>query len=321
MAALHGSSRDANAALSWESDVSLLTNPLIVRQMALVVGGGGAIMATLLSFIFAATGEWEAIPPILAVAALVTVGLAVLMLTVTLVVFGGRIRVRYHVDRDGVTWETIDRRALRANRLAILAGILGRSPGVAGAGMLAQARSIEFVAWDDVHAADVDARRRSVTLRDAWRPVMLIVADAASFEALRDRVAAHLAKRPPTARRRSPLVPALARTLFIFLAHAPLFTLSTWAWYDFDLFLPIFSLAFALATAWLIPLFGYVMLPALALLAVQVLAAGPLSGAFRPDPDELALLTLTLAGLVSLAIFAWRAVRGRVLPPLLAGQE
>jgi hypothetical protein len=321
MAVRSGTPRDANDATSWETDVSLFTNPLIVRQLALVVVGAGAVMALLLSFIFAATGEWDAIVPILEVAVVVTLGLAALMFLVALVVFGGRLRVRYRVDPAGVTWETIDRRAKRANRLAILAGILGRNPGVVGAGMLAQARSVEFVAWDDVRAAQVDVRRRTLTLRDAWRPLMLVVCDEASFEPLRARVAALIAARPATARRRSPLVPALARTLLIFLAHAPLFALASWSWYDLDLFLPIFSLAFALATAWLIPLFGYVMLPAVLLLAAQLLWAGPFSGAFRPDPDEVVLLTLALSGLAALAVFAWRAVRGRVLPPLLAGQE
>ena len=309
----------ARDTLTWETDVSLLTTPLIVRQMLGVAVGGGAVMALLMTFIFATTGEWDAIAPILTVAAFVTLGVALLMFVVTIVFFGGRLRVRYAVDRDGVTSETIDRRARRANRLALVVGLLGRNPSVAGAGLLAQARSVEFVAWDDVRAATIDPRRRTITLRDAWRPVMLIACDPASFEPLRARVAAWLAAHPPTARRRSPIVPALGRTAFIFLAHAPLFALSSWAWYDLDLFLPIFSLAFALATAWLIPLFGYVMLPALALLAAQVLWAGPLSGSFYADPEEIALLALTLAGLAALAVFAYRAIRGRILPPLIAG--
>lgn len=306
--------------VAWETDVSLLTNPLIVRQLAFVVVGAGLIMALFLGFIFAATGEFDAIPPMLLAALLTTAGFGLLLLLITVVVFGGRMRVRFVVDERGVLWETVDRRAIRGSRLALLAGVLARSPQTAGAGALAAANQRTFVAWQDVRAVDVDQRRRTLTLRNSWRPTMLVVCTADVFADVRSRAETKVSApaesevaQPP---RRVPLRNGLIRTVLVAAANAPLFALSSSIWFELDLLLPIIVLAFALATTWLIPLFGWVVLGCGVILAAQITWIGVIDGGYLPL-EERVLLALTYLGLVYLAWFSWASLRGRLRPPLL----
>ncbi len=312
--------RSGATELKWETDISLLTNPLIVRQLAFVALGSGLIMALLMSFIFAATGEFDAIPPMLLIALLTALGFGLLLLVITAVVFGGRMRVRFTVDERGVLWETVDRRAIGASRLALLAGVLARNPQVAGAGALAAARQREFVAWDDVRTVAVDARRRTLTLRNSWRPIMLVACTGAVFDEVRSRAEARAtaaASDGAPTRRTLPLRNGIVRTILLALAATPLFAMESSIWFDLDLLLPIVLLVFALATAWLIPLFGWVVLGCVLLLTAQVTWIWLVDeGGYLPT-DERFLLGLAYVGMAFMAWFAWGSLRGRLRPPLM----
>ncbi len=310
---------DQEQGFSWETNVSLLTNPLILRQFALVVVGAGLIMALLLSFIFAATGEFDAIPPILLVSLLTTLGFGALLLLITLAVFGGRMRVRFSLDERGALWETVDERAIRGSRLALLAGVLSRNPQAAGAGALAASRQTEFVRWRDLNAVDFDRRRSMITLRNSWRPVMLVVCDDEAFDQVRAYVESRVKSAPRTSSpkvRRVPLRNGLVRTVLVAFAVTPLFVLSSPFRYDLDLLLPIVMLVFAFATVWLIPLFGWVVMGGAIVLAVQFAFIG-LGDLRYLTGEELILFTLTYAGLAYLLWLSWGSLRGRLRPPLL----
>lgn len=300
----------------------MLTNPLIMRQTLLVAGGAGLLMAFLMSFIFAATGEFDAIPPILLVSALGALGLGLFMLLIMALFFGNRIRVRFTLDDKGALWETVDNRATIANRLAMLGGILGRSAATAGAGAAAAAREREFVPWKAVAHVKIDEGRRIITLRNSWRPVMMVVCLPDNFTA----VSTHLrrmvrspqesggqpVKRKALAR---PLLCALGRTAAVSLASLPLFMLSNHP-VELELFLPLLMFCFALATVWLIPLFGWVVLPMTVILAAQITWAA-WGGFHHLYGWERLVLLWAYGGLGGLAWFSLRALRGRFLPPLL----
>ena len=308
--------------ITWERDIALVTNPLIMRQTLLVAVGAGLLMAFLMSFIFAATGEFDAIPPILLVSALGALGLGLFMLLIMALFFGNRIRVRFTLDAKGALWETVDKRATSANRLAMLGGILGRSAATAGAGAAAAAREREFVRWEAVDHVEIDEARRMITLRNSWRPVMMVVCLPENFTA----VCGHLRRRikpvedpggQPVRRKAlaRPLLSALTRTAAVSAAALPLFMLSNHP-VELELFLPLLMFCFALATVWLIPLFGWVVLPVAAVLAVQITWAA-WGGFYHMDGWERIVLLLAYAGLAWLAWFCRGALHGRFLPPLL----
>jgi hypothetical protein len=309
---------ERDRSLSWETEIPLVTNPLIARQLLLVAAGAGLLMAFLLTFIMATTGEFDQIPMMLLISLAAAVGLGLLLFLVALIAFGNRIRVRFTVDAEGILWETVDRRARAGNRLAVIAGMLGGSPQTAGAGLLGASRETETVRWDELAGFSVAPRHRMLTLRGRWRPVMMVVCLPENF----DRVTAYANNRiaPPMEgaklRLRSrPLINGLLRTGLVVLAAAPVFALASYP-FNLDLLLPLIWFVFALATVWLIPLFGWVVIACSVLLGLQIAWIGASEFVYLGGTEQITFF-LAFAGLALMFALAWRALHGRVLSPLM----
>lgn len=301
---------------TWETDVTLLSNPLFVRQLMLVAVGAGLLMAFIMGFVFAATGEFEAIPMMVLISFLSIIGLGVFLFLITLIFFGNRTKVRFTVDDKGAYWETVDKRAKTLNRLAILFGILGRSPQAAGAGVLATAREKEFVAWSHLTLVEESRRHLMITLHSSWRPVMMLVCLPENYDAVLQYVSRKVAAKPlKKAQWPKPVTKGLTRTIFVCLAAAPLFFLSSPFVLDYDLFMTLLMFFFALATAWLVPLFGWVVIASGIIVAIQLLFSGIADFAFLYFHEQLIFL-VAFPGLAYLVWFSWRSVKGKILPPL-----
>lgn len=103
--------------------------------------------------------------------------------------------------------------------------------------------------------------------------------------------------------------------------------------FDLDLFAPILVMAFALATLWLIPLFGYVVLLVNAGILVSLVLAAleERTSYIRPQERyrhyevfsdaDWALLGFSLLALGYLSWLAWRAACGRLLSRLMRDQD
>lgn len=311
---------ERDSSLSWETEIPLVTNPLIVRQLLLVSAGAGLLMAFLLTFILATTGEFDQIPIMLLISAAAAVVLGILLFLVALIAFGNHIRVSFTVDNEGVLWKTVDRRARAGNRLALIAGLLGGSPQTAGAGLLGTSRETEAVRWDELAGFTVAPRHRMITLRGTWRPLMMVVCLPENFDRVtayvNDRVAppTHSAKLP--ALRSRPLIRGLLHTGLVALAAAPVFAMASYP-FNLDLLLPLIWFTFALATVWLIPLFGWVVIACSVLLGLQIAWIGAAEFAYL-DGIEQVTFFLAFAGLTMMFALAWRALRGKVMSPLMA---
>lgn len=302
--------------ISWETDIRLATNPLVLKQLMLVALGSGLFMAFLLTLILATTGEFRDIPMMLLISLLAAGGLGLLLLLVTLVLFGNRIRVRFTVNKEGALWETVDPRALRGSRLAMLAGVLGPSPQAVGAGSLAVSREKEFVQWSDLSAVQCDERRHTIVLRSSWRPVMMVICLPGNYEHVLRTVNQRVAPAPPASRAGwKPVGRALLGTAMTAAAAAPLFRLSAYP-FELDIFLPLVTFLFALATIWLVPLFGWVVMGCAGILAIQITRIGLSEFAWLYGYERL-IFFLAYAGLTYLAWLSWRSVRGRLLPLLM----
>jgi hypothetical protein len=86
-------------------------------------------------------------------------------------------------------------------------------------------------------------------------------------------VSRHMAQRGTAARlqRGSPLPAYLGRSALVVLACLPLFAVADE--FDAGLFLPLLALCFALATVWLVNIFGWVVLGSVVVLVVMVTAS------------------------------------------------
>lgn len=305
--------------LSWERRIALLGIPLFRRQLLMVSWGSGLFMGLLLSFIFAATGEFSAIPLMWLVALLAAVALTLLLFLVTLLLFGSGLAVRFTLDEEGATWQTTDRRALTANRLVILAGVLGGGMQLVGAGTLAISREDEKVDWPSVKVAEFDPGRNIIILRSSWRPLMMIVCLPENYERVAALVSSRIISSDPLAEKRagkSIILKGFLRTILVTLAAAPLFILAGSYFFDLDLFLPIFVYLFTLATVWLVPVFGWVIIVISPLLALLIFLEALDSFTFLDSAEQLMVL-LSFLGLGYLCWFAWGSLRGRIIPLLL----
>ena len=71
-------------------------------------------------------------------------GLGFVFAVAMLAVFGNRYMVRFLVDREGVGYESLSKRARTVNRAAIILGALAGSPGAMGAGLLASSQETGY---------------------------------------------------------------------------------------------------------------------------------------------------------------------------------
>ena len=309
---------------SWEIDIPLWTNPLIVGATAKVFAFAAIGVASMLSLIFWVQGDTEAIGPLWLAFAAVGAGLFVLGLLIMAWVFGNRLRCRFTIDARGIVFETIDRRA------QLLLGLVLRKPQALGAGLIAASQEVQSLQWRGAFQAEYLPRRHVVILKNRWRRLMLVYASADNYAAVAARIAAEI-DRHGSARRvplRSPLPRYLALSGLVVVACTPLFALVEE--FDLSLMLPLLQLCFGLATVWLIGLFGYVLIAIDLLIAGAVLlhALGVQESWLRPgehyarwtvySDQDWGLLLLACLGLVVLAVMGWRFAHGRPMAMLMA---
>lgn len=312
------------SVLTWESDVRLLLHPLMLRDFAKLLLLTGAIMAALLSFLLAVSGQADTILPTLAMAGVCMGGLAVLFVLVILAFFRNRMHMRFRIDGKGASSAVSDRRADIGNRLAIAAGALAGKPGVAGAGMLGRAGDSRRIAWNAVEKVRFYPAWHAIALGNSWRSVVTLFCTPENYADIATAVAGALAARAPRTKTRSPLPKFLLRTVLAVLASTPLFLLPE---LEEGAILPaLLVMAFALTEIWLIPLAGWVVFAGLIWLAGLEIAAlneshrSIFGGTFQSyevlSDDDIAMLVLAALGA---AVLVWQSVgylRGRIMSAL-----
>lgn len=310
--------------IEWEISVPLLNNRLMVGALVKVLGLSVLLLGGLLSLIFASQNNWDLIPQMFLMMALVGAGLILLGLVVMGVIFGNRMRCRYSVSDEGIRFEAIDKTLRATNRLAVIVGLLLGRPQAVGAGLIGQSQEIQNMNWRGNFRAQYEPDAHVVTLRNGWRRLMIIYCTAENYAEVAARVQAYLVRYGTEERvpRKSPLPRYLGYSVAIILASVPVFWLHEP--FDVPLWMPLILLCFALATVWLISLFGYVVLGSI-LLVIGALLLSAFStrksylhrGETYPhwsvfSGDDWALLALACVGLAVLGWFALQAVRGRI---------
>ena len=315
----------------WEADLPLLTRAMFMQWTGAMLATA-VVMLLILVPIFATQGEWDALPGLLGITLAGAGGLWLLGFLIMALLFRGRMRVRYTLRDKGILQETIDRTARGANRLAIVAGVLARDPRVLGSGLIAKSREAEAIEWTMVARADDDTGRHFITLRNSWRALMWVQCTPENHGQVLAHIKWALAANPPgsEATRPSPLPRYLLHSLLIVAACVPLFMLVEE--FDLDLFVALLVLCFALATLWLIPLFGWVVLAGLGWMVFELslnLTAERPSYLFPArtirtldilTDNDLALLLLAALGAAYLVWLSLRAVRGRLMSMLIRDQ-
>ncbi|MBK1720445.1 hypothetical protein [Thiocystis violacea] len=301
----------------------------MLKTLAIVSTLSGLIPILIIGVVFAGQGDWEQLLSLAGVFTLAGVGLFVMLLLVMLVFFSNRLRTRYTLNAQGILQETIDKVSKTANRLAVVAGVLGRSPGTAGAGLIAMNQEAEGLEWQGRFTLEARPRRHLLIFRNAWRPVLEVYCTADNFDQVQTLARHYMAEHGTRQRAevKSPLPVYLLHTLLILLACVPIIAIHDE--FNLDILLPMILLAFALATLWLIPLFGYVVLltNTLILLSFTRAMLEEQTSYFRSGETYLHYQVFSDAdwvnlgiALLALAYLSWlslRAVRGKLMSLLI----
>lgn len=317
--------------LTWETDLPLFSRAMF-RQWTGAMLVTAVVMLLILAPIFAAQGDWDVLPRVAGLIAAGTAGLWAAGFVIMAVVFRGKMRVRYTLTKRGILYQTVDKTARGANRMAIVVGALARSPQVLGSGLIAKSRESEQVNWAQVVRADYDESRSFITLRNAWRSIMWMQCTPENYPAVAEYVRQTLATKPASsdAGHASPLPRYLIHTVLVVLASTSLFMLAEE--FNLDLFVPLLVMCFALATLWLIPLFGWVVLAGLGWVGVELflsMTEVKTSTVFRDrsfrtvdilSDNDWALLILAALGTAYLVWLSLGALRGRLMSMLARDQ-
>lgn len=317
------------STVTWEADIPLLSRRGLFYWSVSVLAGAG-IMAGLLATVFATGGEWDTLPPMLAMVAAVAAGLWVLGLAIMAVVFHGRYHVRYTVSAHGIGCEDVSGAAGKTNRTAALAGLAARRPHLVGAGLIAASRGFEALRWSAAFRAAFDARHHQVVLSNAWRTLMWVQCTPDNYGEVTSLIESQMRRHGTSGRvGSSPLPSYLGRTVLVVAAAMPLLRLA--AEFETGLLLPLVTFCFALAMVWLLNLFGWVVIAGLLVQAVLTVGSvlTPYESGLRPgtfyrnyqvlDSADLALLCAAALGGAAMGWLAVRAIRGRWLAALLDG--
>lgn len=317
--------------LTWECDVPLLAHPSIVGSLAKVWIIAGFLMFALVGGIIALQDGIKAVVPLAGMLLLVLGGLFLFSLLIMLVVFGNRMWMGFVIDDRGIVVRVIDKKAKTANRLAALVGAVAGKPGVAGAGLIAMSGEERSAVWDSIAAAKYNPRRCTIALRNDWRTLLYVFCTPEIYVDAAARIAAHIAGAArPVQTGRNPLWTALGLTVLVVLATLPLFAMP----YPFEphLLAVIFTLCFALATVWLVPLMAWAVLAGVAWIVATIVLRGvepklnqftgtPYTSFSRLDGADLAGFAVVAIGLAVLVWISVAALRGRIASLLMRDQE
>lgn len=308
--------------ISWDISIPLINNPFIFRasiQLCLITW---IVIMFLFGLIFVVTGEFDVLLSMLTIMTMIIVGLWVFMLLVMIIFFGNRMSMHFTINKGGVTCDVTSKRSKVANRLLTVLGVLARKPGAVGTGVIALSQESQTFEWERAYAVKYNEKRKVITLRNRWRSLIMIFCLPENYSDVVETIKEKILRRPENQRlNKNPLSSLFLRTALTVLSCVPLFRLD----YPFkvDLFIPIFILCFSMATIWLIPLFGYVVIGAVLYLATVIIFQGlqvhssqySFLGNYRGfellNGDEWFLIALIFLAIIYLIWSSWRAIKGK----------
>lgn len=308
--------------LEWTLDVPVVTHPLMLAGYVKIFGLTALLMGALLSFLMVMTHSPDAIPAMLLLTGATTGGLFVVGLLASALIYKNRMSMRFRLDAEAAETEIIDRRARAVATATIVLGTFAGKPGAVGTGLISASDSHRRAAWRGIVSARFHPKHNAISLMNAWRTVMVLFCTPANYAEVAACVEAGMRRHPATASsKRNPVPQLLLHTTLVVAAMVPLFTLPHPV--EIDLFLPLLTLCFALASLWLIPVMAWVMFGGLGLIGAHTLLMalderrsmidGSLYRAYAVlSGDDIAHLVAAAIGTAYLVWLGLGLLRGRI---------
>jgi hypothetical protein len=168
--------------LEWTASLPFWHNTAVIQQLAVVY-------VIPLAFLFGilVVADWPLDTErllfdgkLVLIAAAIVLVLMVIGIAVT---FAGGYEMEYRINDHGIGGRTCGRTAKGNAVVNFLLALSGR-PTAAGAGLAAQPRQVEYVAWKDVERVETDPQRRLITLKKGRRPLMVVACDVQHYAAV-----------------------------------------------------------------------------------------------------------------------------------------
>jgi len=178
--------------LEWVDSLPFWRNRVVIQQLVLV-------FVIPLAFLFAilAIADWPLDGEELLFdgkIVLITAAIFLFLLVIGIaILFAGGYEMEYRLNEKGIGGRPHGRTAKKNAIVNFLLMLSGR-PTAMGAGMAAQARQVEYVAWKDVERVETDPQRRLITLKKGRRPLMVVACDDAHYEAVLQEAQAAVAR-------------------------------------------------------------------------------------------------------------------------------
>lgn len=172
-------------SITWNTELPLLTSPVIIRQLIFVLVASTLFVLVFVLALDAFEGNltWESFMRYLIYALLILGGLSFLAMIVILVFYGNRYEYKFTLDETGVTSETVGG-TRKKNAIVNLLLVLSGRPGPAGAGLIGASRQSEMVKWEKVESISVDPQKLEIVLRRKVRAIMLIRCTPENYQAV-----------------------------------------------------------------------------------------------------------------------------------------
>lgn len=185
----------------WVHELNLWKDPSVLTLTAAVMLLGGLFPALLVGVLALSEGEGvvAALTVTLQVGGLVGAILGVLLLIaypLYALMQGGKYCVVFEMDERGVTHSQLQMQFRRNQALAmitVLAGLVGRSPQTAGAGLLAASRQSLHTSFSKVRRIKINERRRVIHLAESFSRNQVYAAPE-DFAFVRDFIVSHCPK-------------------------------------------------------------------------------------------------------------------------------
>lgn len=166
----------AGPSLEWICSFPLATSRFMLYDLGKILFWSGVLVISIGSGIALAQGaadspasEWL---QVIGIFSLVLAGLGLLFLLVMLVFFGNRFRAWFSISPGGYGFQVRSNRAKWSSRAALVAGVLGGSPGTVGAGLIAYSQESDFNPWSNVRRIRLHPRLCVISVMNGWRVLL-----------------------------------------------------------------------------------------------------------------------------------------------------
>ena len=169
-------------AVTWQLNVPLINNRFILGDTVMGCLLTTALAAIFFGVIFGIGGGGKGVLQGLMFAGVAGLGLLVFSFLVLLVFFGNRYPMEFTIQESGLSVVSRSDRAHKANRLALILGVLAGKPGLAGAGLMATSRELRSLRWEEVRSVQKYPHERVILVKGGFLERLHVFCTPDNFE-------------------------------------------------------------------------------------------------------------------------------------------